>query len=189
MNSSQISPSTSQKKHLSRDQSLLIYGLRDAGKSHDEIASQLKISLCQVGHALRRGKVTPRKRNGRLPIFSSDDVDEIENFVRSSLMNRKMTYLELATGPFRYLGVSERIIQSELRKRGYRRHPAHKKPPVSEQTKTIRKEWAEAHVYWTVESWISILWTDETETWVKDSEHSGEWITRKNTTSTVLVKQ
>ncbi|POS84077.1 hypothetical protein EPUL_004292 [Erysiphe pulchra] len=84
MNSSQISPSTPQKKQLPRDQSLLIYGLRDAGKSHDEIASQLKISLRQVGHALRRGKVTPKERNGRSPILSSEDVDEIENFVKSS---------------------------------------------------------------------------------------------------------
>lgn len=88
-----------------------------------------------------------------------------------------MTYLELAAGPFRHLGVSERVIQTELRKRGYRRHPAHKKPPVSEQTKRARKEWAEAHVDWTVEDWMSILWTDET--WVKDGEHSREWITRK----------
>ncbi|POS83233.1 hypothetical protein EPUL_005145 [Erysiphe pulchra] len=134
-----------------------IYGLRDAGKSHDEIASQLKISLRQVGHALRRGKVAPKKRNGCSPRLSSEDVDEIENFVKSSSMNRRMTYLELATGLFRHLGVSERVIQSELRKRGYQRHPTHKKPPESEQTKTTRKEWAEAHVHWTVENWMSIL--------------------------------
>lgn len=131
----------------------------------------------QVGYALLRGNVTPKKRKGRSPILSSEDVDQIENFVKLSPINRRMTYLELAAGPFRNLGVSEKVIQSELRKRGYRRHPTHKKPPVTEQIKRVRKEWAEAHVHWTVEDWMSILWTDET--WVKNGGHSREWVTRK----------
>ncbi|CAJ2651430.1 unnamed protein product [Trifolium pratense] len=85
-----------------------IHGLRDAGKSHKEIANQLKISLRQVGYALLRGNVTPKKRKGRSPILSSEDVDQIENLVKSSPINRRMIYLELAAGPFRHLGVSEK---------------------------------------------------------------------------------
>ncbi|CAJ2665171.1 unnamed protein product [Trifolium pratense] len=88
---------------------LMIHGLRDAGKSHKEIANQLKISLRQVGYALLRGNVTPKKRKGRSPIPSSEDVDQIENFVKSSPLNRRMTYLKLAAGPFRHFGVSEKV--------------------------------------------------------------------------------
>ena len=131
----------------------------------------------QVGYALLRGNVTPKKTKGRSPILSSEEVDQIENFVKSSPINRRMTYLELAAGPFRHLGVSEKVIQSELRKRGYRRHPTHKNPPVTEQINRVRKEWAEAHVHWAMEDWMSILWTDETR--VKIGGHSREWVTRK----------
>ena len=90
--------------------------------------------------------------------------------------------MELALGPFSHLDVSERVIKSELQKRGYRRHPAHNKPPVSELTRRRRTEWASAHIDWTVEDWRSILWTDET--WVKDGQHTRDWITR--TVSTML---
>lgn len=87
-----------------------------------------------------------------------------------------MTYFELVTGPFRHLGVSERVIQSELQKRGYRRHPAVRKPPIGQETMSKRKEWAEAHLEWTIADWEKILWTDET--WTRDGNHRREWVTR-----------
>ncbi|VDB92711.1 Bgt-51294, partial [Blumeria graminis f. sp. tritici] len=43
--------------------------------------------------------------------------DQIISYVESSPGNRRKTYLELASGPLRHLGVSERIIQKELEKR------------------------------------------------------------------------
>ena len=73
--------------------------------------------------------------------------------------------------------MSERVIQNELKKRGYVRHPAPKKSPLSEEVKRKRREWAEAHKDWTVEDWMAILWTDET--WVSDGQHKRDWVTRK----------
>ena len=91
-------------------------------------------------------------------------------------LNQRKTYLELASGPFRYLDVSERVIQKEVQKRGYTRHPARSKPPASSKTMTTRKQWAEAHLHWTVDDWMEILWTDET--WAMDGRHSKDWVTR-----------
>ncbi|KAI0994665.1 hypothetical protein K3495_g13516 [Podosphaera aphanis] len=87
-----------------------------------------------------------------------------------------MSWLELAAGPFRYLGVSERVLHNELRNRGYVRHPALKKPPLSEVNKRKRLEWAEAHKDWSDEDWMNVLWTDET--WVTGGQHNRYWITR-----------
>ncbi|KAI0994135.1 hypothetical protein K3495_g14048 [Podosphaera aphanis] len=98
-----------------------IKALHDAGINQSKIAAQLNISRKQVGDSLRRGLVTPKKARGRSPSLSSEDVHKIEEFIKESPENRQMTYFELANGPFKYLGVSERVIKSELEKRGFKR--------------------------------------------------------------------
>ncbi|VDB89875.1 Bgt-50859, partial [Blumeria graminis f. sp. tritici] len=40
--------------------------------------------------------------------------DQIISYVESSPENRRKTLLELASSPFRYLGVSERVIPREF---------------------------------------------------------------------------
>lgn len=121
--------------------------------------------------------MSPKKSKGRPPVLSSEQVDEIERFVTSSLVNRQMTYLELAMGPFQSLGVSEFVIRRELKKRNYTRCVARRKPPLSQRNKIIRKQWAEDHLGWTNEDWEKILWTDET--WITDGQHTRAYVTRK----------
>ncbi|KAI1004975.1 hypothetical protein K3495_g3238 [Podosphaera aphanis] len=87
-----------------------------------------------------------------------------------------MTWLELATGPFQSFGVSEFVIRSEMKKRGYGRRVARGKP-LSDRNKAIRKQWAEDHLHWTEEDWEKILWTDES--WITDGWHTRTHITRK----------
>ena len=88
-----------------------------------------------------------------------------------------MTYFELANGPFKHLGVTERVIKSELEKRGFKRYPALNKPTTSPEIRRKRREWAEARIDWTLEQCMSILWSDET--WATDGHHPRRWVTRK----------
>ncbi|KAI0997343.1 hypothetical protein K3495_g10842, partial [Podosphaera aphanis] len=104
----------------------------------------------------------PEKARGRSPSLSSEDVDKIEEFIKESPENRQMTYFELANGPFKHLGVSERVINNELEKRGFKRYAALNKPTTSPEIRRKRREWAEARIDWTLEQWMSILWSDET---------------------------
>lgn len=55
------------------------------------------------------------------------------------------------------LGVSERAYKRELQKRGSARHPAFKKPPLSEFDMQKRLVWAEAHKDRTLDEWMFIL--------------------------------
>ncbi|VDB88120.1 Bgt-50615 [Blumeria graminis f. sp. tritici] len=141
-----------------------------------QITAQLGISQGQVNYSLRCGAVSPKKRKRKSSRLKADDVDQIISYFESSPGNRCKTFLELASGPFRHLGVSEQVIQRELKKTGYQRHMARLKPPVSQKTMKIRREWAEAHLNWTHEEWTPVLWTDET--WVEDGRHSRDWVTR-----------
>ncbi|KAI0998068.1 hypothetical protein K3495_g10121 [Podosphaera aphanis] len=155
----------------------LIKALHDAGINQSKIAAQLNISRKQVGYSLRRRSVTPKKARGRSPSLSSEDVDKIEEFIKESPENRQMTYFELANGPFKHLGVSERVIKSELEKRGFKRYTALNKPTTSPEIRRKRREWAKARIDWTLEQWMSILWSDET--WATDGHHSRRQVSRK----------
>ena len=105
--------------------------LHECGKNRTQIAVQPGISRGQFSNLLRHGTVSPKKRKRTSLRLRADDVDQITSYVESSPENRRKTLLELASGPFRHLGVSERVIQRELKKRGYQLHVARLKPPVS----------------------------------------------------------
>ena len=71
--------------------------------------------------------------------------------------------------PFGILELVKGLFNTSYKKKGgYGPHPALKMPPLSEEIKRKRREWAEAHKDWTVEDWITILWTDET--WATDGQ-------------------
>ncbi|KAI0997209.1 hypothetical protein K3495_g10977 [Podosphaera aphanis] len=124
---------------------------------HTKISAQLRLTVRQVEYTLSLPYLEPKKAPGRAPTLSSEDVDQIEIFITSSSQGRRMSWSELAAGPFRYLGVSETVLHNELKKRGYARHPALKKPPLSEVNKRKRFEWAEAHKDWSDEDWMNCM--------------------------------
>ncbi|VCU39747.1 Bgt-50175 [Blumeria graminis f. sp. tritici] len=95
---------------------------------------KLGISRGQFSYSLRRGTVSPQKRKRPSSRLNANDVTQILFYAESSPENRCKTILELVSGPFRYLGISDRFIQRELQKIGYQRHVAHLKPPESQKT-------------------------------------------------------
>ncbi|KAI1002046.1 hypothetical protein K3495_g6155, partial [Podosphaera aphanis] len=140
------------------DQCIKIKALHDAGINQSKIAAQINVSRKQVGYSLRHGSVTPKKARGRSPSLSSEDVDKIEECIKESPENRQMIYFELAKWTVQALRpLNKSTTSSEIRRK--------------------RREWAEARVDWTLEQWMSILWSDET--WATDGHHSRRWVTRK----------
>ena len=150
--------------------------LHEGGKTRKEIAHQLRLDPRQVSKAIKRGHIMPPKPLGRLPSLNGDQVDELEGFICSCREGRQMSYLELAIGPFKEWGVSERVIRGHLKKRGYSRHRAVSKPRLTESTRIKRKQWAEAHRFWSIDDWSRILWTDET--WQHDGRLTSIFVTR-----------
>lgn len=140
--------------------------MRDLGYSQHQIANILKITRHQVFHAIH-SPLTPKKPPGRPSKLSPEQMNEIIDFIISAKRNRQMTFSRVIKTL--NLGVSTHCLQLALKKRGFQRHPALKKPPLSENTRLARLAWAEAHVNWTMDQWNNVLWTDET--WVNDQNH------------------
>ena len=150
--------------------------LAESGKTRQEIAQQPRLDPRQVSKTIKRGHTMPPKPSGRPQFLTSDQVDELEEFVCSCRESHQMTYLELAMGPFKEWGVSEQVIRNNLIKRGYSRHRAVSKPRLTEATINKLKQWAEAHCYWSIDDWSKILWTDAT--WQHDGRFTSDFVTR-----------
>jgi hypothetical protein len=176
---SSIMPSTPQNRHTSRDERIRIQTLRDVGFNYREIYLFFngRLSYRQIQNACCTSRPTPKKRSGRPPILSEEQVDEVELFVRATRASRLLSYENLAWGPFRKFGVGPVAIKNALERRGYRRYVARRKPVISEENKRERLQFALEHVDWSQEQWSSILWTDET--WVTGIRHRKQYVTRK----------
>ncbi|KAI1001237.1 hypothetical protein K3495_g6962 [Podosphaera aphanis] len=167
----------SRAKKLTKEQRIEVRTLAREGYSYQKIARQLQVTYDQARYAANAVHISPKNSSGRPLVLSSEQVDEIEAFVTSSPEHRQLTYFELAYAHFSHFGVSEKVIQRAMSRRGYARRIAASKPPLSAENKRKRLEFATEHIHWNKEDWMRVLWTDET--WVTDGRHSSIWITRK----------
>lgn len=139
-------PHTPQRKktiYLSRDQALRCRTLRDIGWAYEAIAQRLDITQRQVQHACTsRDQSTPKKRSGRPVTITPEQTQTLVQYICSSRTARRMSYLELATGPFADWGLGQYTIRHALRKEGFTRYVARAKPPLSPVNKQTRLRWA-----------------------------------------------
>lgn len=142
---------------------------------HLSAINEEPITLRQVQYACTH-RLTPKKRPGRPPELTEEEVDELELFVCSSKTGRLMSYLKLSMA-LPHLNASSDQIKAALYKRGFKRYVARQKPPLSEKNRRDRLAWALEHVNWTREQWCLILWTDET--WVTGGKHRKQYVTRR----------
>ncbi|KAI0997301.1 hypothetical protein K3495_g10884 [Podosphaera aphanis] len=172
----------SRAKKLTKEKHLEVRTLAREGYSYQKIARRLQVTCNQARHAANAVHLSPKKSSGRPLVLSSEQVDEIEAFViLSSPEHRQLTYFELAYTHFSHFGVSEKIIQRAMFRRGYARHIAASKPPLSAENKRKRLEFATEHLHWNKKDWMRIFWTDEA--WVTDGRHSSIWVKRKVSTA------
>ncbi len=111
------------------------------------IAERLEITHRQVRYAMNTTKLTPKKSSGRNPLLSSAQIDEVEAYITSSQEGRQMPYFEVANVVFPHFGVSEKVIEREMKKRGYTRRIAASKPPFSPENLRKRYDFVRNHLH------------------------------------------
>ena len=118
-------PHTPKRKRLTRDQRRDILLLRSLGKTYSEIATHLSVTESAVQYTCNLQKATPKKDGrGRPSKLSKEKVDDLVAYVRRSQDTRRMTYQELGE----VFGVHKDCIKRALRRRGYYRRVALRKP-------------------------------------------------------------
>ena len=146
-------PSTPKRKRLNRDQRRDILLLRRRGDSYEQIAQFLGVSFHAVQYTCMIQKATPQhKRAGRPSKLTSEEVDELIEYVKASKGNRRLTYQQLRDELYKNRDdISTDAIKYALHKRGYFRRLALRKPLTSERNRICHLEWAHEHLHWSQE--------------------------------------
>ena len=169
-------PTTPTKQSdLPRDLRLQVHTLKDLGWKYSKIAEYLKITIRQVQYASTHRPTPLKHQCGRKSTIDAESLQILVDFVCASQENRQLPYCQI---PWK-LGwdVSEEAIRYALKKEGFSRKVARRKPPISEKNRLLRLAWAYEHLNWTKEQWETILWSDET--WVNGSRHRNIYVTRR----------
>ena len=165
------------RNYISSEDCIRVNTLRKhTNKTIEQIAQDLGLSWNQVQRVCARHSERPSVRTGRPPVLSSQQIDQLVAFVRSSYEARRMSYLDLSLDPFREWNIGQRCIQRALNSRGYYRRRARSKPVLSDINKTKRIEFAQTHINWSLDDWSRVFWTDET--WASSNPHKYTWVTR-----------
>ena len=143
-------PTTPTKqKELSRDLRLKAQTLKTIGWKYSKIADFLKITLRQAQYACFVRPTPQKTLCGRKTTLDADSRQFLIEFVCASRENRQIPYCQI---PYT-LGwnVSEDVIRRTLKKEGFSRRIARRKPPITEANRLLRLAWAREHVNWTKE--------------------------------------
>jgi transposase len=123
------SPPWPDRRCLTRDKRLQVKALHSAGYSQREIAKQLEIGRHAVRTAIHSPPI-PRKRCGRPSSLDDDQKRMIIDWVCSLKECRRASWEQIAS----QLEMPDRTyaIRNVLRKEGFARRIARRKPPYSE---------------------------------------------------------
>lgn len=158
----------------SRDDRLRVQAMRLAGLTYAKISELLHLTPHQVAYAVNHPP-TPKKRQGRPGLLTEEQIQSIIQWVCSSKEARRTPWCQIPI--ILQLNCSFYAVRNALRKAGFRRRVARRKPPISEANRIIRLNWALEHLHWTLDDWKKILWSDET--WVNGDRHTKTYVTRR----------
>jgi len=163
-------------RELSRDDRLRIQTLFfDAHHTRSQICLETGYSYNQVCHAITHRLTPQKKRCGRRVLLNTPQRKRLIQWATASQENRETPWIEIPG--ILGLDCGEWAIRTAFKKEGFARRVSRKKPPLSEENRKKRLEWAKEHVDWTDEQWDEILWSDET--WAQPGRHTRIWVTRK----------
>lgn len=156
-----------------------IYALREYGRwTIRKISRTLCIPRSTVHRICQRGPndLAPRYRSGRPSLITPTIRRRLIEIATASSQNRRLPLASIA----RLAGIraSSKALRQAFHIEGYHRRIARQKPFLNALAKQRRLEWAESRVYWTVEDWRKVIWTDESAFNIGGS-HGNVWITRK----------
>ena len=159
---------------LTRNERLQIHTLRDLGWTYTRIADHLSVALRQVQYIAKQPTM-PKIKTGRLLLLDTSKRRELVNYVTASAQARQLAYMDIP--PKLDWSVCGETVRKALQKEDFNRRIARQKPLLTDANKTTRLAWARKHFNWSREQWDSVLWTDESNVYARNTYRT--WATRR----------
>ncbi len=131
-----------------------------------QIAKALQISSSTVHNIIKRfrenGEISVRKGQGRRPLL---DARGLQALRRHSITHLHDSVIDITKWAQEYFQkpLSENTIRHAICRCQLKLYHAKRKPYVNMVQKRRRVLWAKAHLKWTVSTWKSVLWSDESK--------------------------
>ena len=113
----------------------------DAHFSPTQIATITGYTLSQIRYTCRAGSATVAIRSGRPAVLNDDEVERILSYIKGSKEGRQASFLKISQIVFNG-NYGQYAIRSTLRRLGYKRYVARRKPAISEKNRLFRLQWA-----------------------------------------------
>jgi hypothetical protein len=161
------------KKLTYREKCELIGFVRGKNTPKDA-ATEFGIPLSTV-YWILKNPPTPKKKTGRPKIINTPTRKRLVEFATSSRANRRLSYIQQIR--IAQIDCSSDTLYRAFKKEGYKRYLAKKKHILTEEQKEKRLQFALTYLFWTVNDWFHILWTDECYLWLGGGGFS--YVTRR----------
>ena len=102
--------------------------------------------MSQVRNTIRTIRLSSGRSTGRPQALTLEQEEELVTFGCSSQEAQQMSYLELVLH-FESWNCGQDSIRNALKRRGFSRYVARRKPPLTDEHTRLRLEWVERHIH------------------------------------------
>ena len=139
-----------------------------------DAAAEFGIPLSTI-YWILKNPPTPKKKSGRPRIIDTPTRKRLVDFAIASRANRRLSYAQQIR--LAQINCSAHTLYRMFKNEGYQRYLAKKKHLLTAEQKENRLQFAIAHLFWTIEDWFHVLWTDESYMWLGGGGFS--YVTRR----------
>lgn len=136
-------------KHLKEDERQRVRTLHfDAKLTNSEIQKITGYTENQIRTAISASSAKVAPRSGRPLLLTPEQQEELIEYVTASKAGCRASFLQLSLTLFN-AEYGAYVIRYTLRRLGFKRYVARKKPPITEANRVKRLNWALQHKDWT----------------------------------------
>jgi transposase len=139
----------------------IVRGIRRKGMSHSKIRKETDLTRSTIQHIVKgpSSRTTRKGKTFKPRLLNQADIKRIFRFVSESWTNRTKSWARIKAEL--HLEASSTTIRRTMKRHGYRRCIARRRPFIS---KNAAKKWlafALKYRWWSMADWKKVIWSDE----------------------------
>jgi hypothetical protein len=155
----------------------IVRGLRWKGLSYGEIRLETGLTRSTIQHMVKgpSSRTTRKGKTFKPRLLKQVDIKRIFRFVSLSWTNRTKSWARIKAEL--HLEASTTTIRRTMKRHGYRRCVACRRPFISKKAAAKRLAFALKYRWWSIADWKKVIWSDEAT--FETGKRGRIWVTRR----------